>query len=316
MADFLDNIVSAWGDDEVGEEDSYPDETNSPNVNILIRTARKFVDGKVDKETFLDEVYQTLDRLEQALSEHRSLYENPDLSEEVKNYADQADDAYEEFRSGLVEMEDANKENVEQGIETCKRATIELEAANQAFFELQQREQMIECTMCSELNMPTRDKCSKCGAKLSAAIERAAATAQQASSDMVMVPPEYMELFEACDKVASDEIPLEQWQERVDFMVDKFNQASQQIHDHTQRFEAQLQTVPGFLDAAESLVDAMDEALESLGKMQLFSSDGDPEHLNQGWMALLVATQKIQTRGMEFYKILENAEAGAEGAAG
>ena len=100
MADFLDNIVSAWGDDEVSEDDNYPDETNSPNVNILIRTARKFLDDKVDKESFLDEVYQTLDRLEQALAEHRSLYDSPGIDDETRDLADMADDAYEEFRGG------------------------------------------------------------------------------------------------------------------------------------------------------------------------------------------------------------------------
>jgi hypothetical protein len=70
MADFLNNIVSAWNDEE-GDKDSelYPDETNSPNINILIRAARKFLDQKISEEEFVHEVESTEDRLDKALNE-------------------------------------------------------------------------------------------------------------------------------------------------------------------------------------------------------------------------------------------------------
>ena len=313
MADFLDNIVSAWGDDDT-EDDNYPDETNSPNVNILIRTARKYLDDKVDKEEFLDEVYQTLDRLEQALAEHRALYETSEIDKATRELADKADDAYEEFRGGLIEMESAEAEDVSSGIEIIKSAAFRLEEANNAFIEIQQRSMLVECVMCSHPNQPTSEHCEKCNAALPKTMEKAAATTSEAASNMVMVPPEYLELYEACDKVASDEIDLEVWQDKLDEFVERFNQASQQIHDNTRRFKQVLDEVPGLMEESENLVDALDEALESLNEMQLFATDRDPEHLNQGWMALLVATQKIQQRGMDFYKTLEDAQA-AKGAA-
>ena len=81
MTDFLDNIVSAWNDEE-GEKESelYPDETNSPNINILIRAGRKFLDGKLTQDEFIAEVDATADRLEKALGELQNYSEN--LAEE------------------------------------------------------------------------------------------------------------------------------------------------------------------------------------------------------------------------------------------
>ncbi len=308
MADFLDNIVSAWGDDEVREEDAYPDETPAPNVNILIRTARKFLDKKVDQDEFLDEVYQTLDRLEQALAEHRAHYQSAELSQELRELADQADDAYEDFRRGLVEMEGIDREAVLAGIEISKEAAFALIEANRAFLEIQQRERMMECLMCGHLNEPRLTACSKCGATLPKTMETAAAGSDAGASDLVMVPKEYVDLYEACDKVAADEIPLSQWQRHIDFFIDRFNQASQQIHDHVRRNQELLEGVPNLVDEADDVVESLDDALEALAEMQLFAHDGDPEHLNQGWMALMVATQKIQRNTTAFYQTLEDAQ--------
>lgn len=309
MADFLDNIVSAWGDDEVGEEDAYPDETAAPNVNILIRTARRFLDKKVEQEEFLDEVYQTLDRLEQALAEHRSHYQNSELTPELRGLAEKADDAYEEFRGGLVEMEKADVASVRHGIEVCKEATFNLVEANQAFLEHQQREQMVECLMCGHLNTPNLSACIKCNATLPKTMVAAAASANTSgTSDLIMVPKEYVDLYEACDKVAADEIALEDWQRHIDFFNDRFNQASQQIHDQVRSHQDLLESIPNLVEEADEVVESLDQALEALAEMQLFANDGDPEHLNQGWMALMLATQKIQHTTLAFYQTLESAQ--------
>lgn len=310
---FLDNIVSAWGDEEVVEEDLYPDETRSPNVNILIRSARKYLDDKLSKEEFLDEVDSTLERLEQALTEHRTLYENPSLTDEIRSLADAADDAYEEFRAGLVEMASGDRGAVEQGIETCKKAAQALEDTNDRFVDIQQREQMIECLMCGYQNEPNFEECIKCGAVLPRTMQRAAADYEDTSSDMVMVPEEYIHLYEACDRVAADEIPLADWQVHVDAFCERFKQAARQIKDHTRFNQQQLKQVPGLLDDADRVVESLEEALEALDRMQRFADDRDPEHLNQGWMDLLAATQRVQHHGSAFYRTLETVQE-AEGA--
>ena len=210
-------------------------------------------------------------------------------------------------------MESADSEDVLGGIETIKNAAFKLEEANNSFIEIQQRSMLVECVMCGHMNPPNVANCEKCNAALPKTMERAAATSQETASNMVMVPPEYLELYDACDKVASNEIELDVWQDKLDEFVERFNQSSQQIHDNTRRFRKVLDEVPGLMEESENLVDALDDALEALNEMQLFASDSDPEHLNQGWMNLLVATQKIQERGMQFYKTLEQAQA-AQGA--
>ncbi|MBI3929566.1 MAG: hypothetical protein HY319_28755 [Armatimonadetes bacterium] len=314
---FLDNIMSAWGGDDVDEEDHYPDETRSPNVNILLRTARKYLDGKVSAQDYESEVRGTLERLEAALQQHRAFYESPELSDEIRGVADQADDAYEDFKGGLARMLESlardDPEPVQEGIEICKRAASGLEAANDRFVEIQKRSELIECLMCGHANASNSRECVKCGAVLPKAMQRAAADVEETSSDMVMVPEEYMHLYEACDRVAANEIPIEQWQVHIDRFYQGFSQTGTFVRDQMTIHNAYVSKIPGLLDEAGALIDALGEAESALNEMQLFSADRDAEHLNQGWMDLLKATQKIQHTGMQFYQSLE-AVAESEGA--
>lgn len=309
MTDFLDNIVSAWNDEEGDlESELYPDETNSPNVNILIRNARKFLDDKLSGEELIQEVDATADRLEKALSELQAYAEQLEPEHPAKDLAEHSEVAYEEFGRGLEEMEKLTREGIEAGIELCISAAFKLESLNQHYLSLEAQSQMVECVMCGHLNSPGRADCEKCSATLPSAMKAASAEGGAYSSDLVMVPKEYLELYDACDKVAADEIPLEQWQEQIDLFTERFNAASQQIHDITSSNREVFESVPEILREAESVVDALDEALEALQRMQLFGEDGNVEHLNQGWMDLLAGTQKVQQRGLAFYQNLEAAQ--------
>lgn len=308
MTDFLNNIVSAWNNDD-GESDSdlYPDETNSPNINILIRNARKFLDDKLTKEEFMKEIDATAERLETAINELSAYAERLDDEDPSKELAEKSEQAYEEFAAGLEEMEVATREGVEKGIDFCIESAFKLESLNQSYLQLEAQRQMVECVMCGHGNPPGRSECQECNATLPTALKSAAGEAGP-SSDLVMVPKEYLDLYEACDKVAANEIPLEEWQAHIDAFNERFNQASQQIHDITSGNRKTFEGVPGILEQAEEVVDALDETLEALYRMQQFAEDGDPDHLNQGWMELLAGTQKIQERGLSFYQNLEAAQ--------
>ena len=309
MADFLNNIVSAWNDEE-GDKDSelYPDETNSPNINILIRNARKFLDGKLTEDDFVNEVDATADRLDKAVTELQAyaarLEEGP-----RKELAEQSEIAYEEFGQGLEEMSKIDRESVENGIDLCVDAAFKLESLNQHYLDLEAQAAMVDCVMCSHANPPGRSDCEKCGAALPTTMKSSAGEGTY-SNDLVMVPKEYLDLYDACDKVAANEIPLEVWQEQIDLFNERFNSASQQIHDITNANREAFEAAPEILAEAEGVVDALDEALEALHKMQMFAEDGNIEHLNQGWMDLLSGTQKVQQRGLAFYQNLELAQEG------
>lgn len=311
MTDFLDNIVSAWNDEE-GEKESelYPDETNSPNINILIRAARKFLDDKITQEEFLAEVDATADRLEKALSELQAYAESLADGEPSKELAEQSEFAYEEFGQGLEEMEKADFDSVIRGIDLCVEAAFKLEYLNQNYIELEQQSMMIECLRCSHPNTPNRETCESCGATLPNAMRAASAENAGYSNDLVMVPKEYLELYDACDKVAAGDIPVEDWQRQIMLFNERFNNASQQIHDLSTNYAEVIKQHPELLAAAESVVDALDESIEALHHMHQFAEDGDVEHLNQGWMELLAGTQKVQQRGLNFYQMLESAQEG------
>lgn len=311
MADFLNNIVSAWNDEE-GDKDAelYPDETNSPNINILIRNARKFLDGHVNEDDFLHEVESTADRLDKALNELQGYSSRLEADNPRKELTDQSELAYEEFNQGLEEMSKLDRESVENGIDLCVDAAYKLESLNQHYLELEIQDSMVNCVMCNHPNPPGRSDCEKCGATLPTAMKAASAQDPGHSSDLVMVPKEYLDLYDACDKVASNEIPLEVWQEQIDLFNERFNSASQQIHDITNANREVFDAAPEILAEAEGVVDALDEALEALQMMQMFAEDGNVEHLNQGWMNLLAGTQKVQQRGLAFYQNLELAQEG------
>lgn len=311
MTDFLDNIVSAWNDEE-GEKESelYPDETNSPNINILIRAGRKFLDGKLTQDEFIAEVDATADRLEKALGELQAYAENLSDDDPAKELAEQSEFAYEEFGQGLEEMEKCDPEAVQHGIDLCIEAAYRLEYLNQHYLELEQKSQMVECLRCSHPNPPQRDTCESCSATLPNAMRQASAESSGYSNELVMVPKEYLELYDACDRVASGDMPLEEWQQLIVVFNDRFNAASQQVHDMSSLNQETLKNHPNLLAAAEGVVDALDESIEALHRMHQFADDGDVEHLNQGWMDLLMGTQKLQQRGLNFYQMIEAAQEG------
>lgn len=309
MADFLNNIVAAWNDEE-GEKESelYPDETNSPNINILIRNARKFLDNKLTEDQFMDEVESTGERLDKALNELQSFARGLEDGDPKKDLAEQSEVAYDEFGQGLEEMVKLAPTDVENGINICVEAAFKLQSLHQHYLDLEAEAAMVDCVMCNHRNAPGRQTCEKCNATLPTTMKEASAAEAAYSNDLVMVPKEYLDLYDACDKIAANEIPIEVWQEQIDVFTDRFNSASQQIHDITNANREVFEAAPEILAEAEGVVDALDEALEALVKMQMFAEDGNVEHLNQGWMDLLAGTQKVQQRGLAFYQNLEMAQ--------
>lgn len=306
---FLDSLVSAWGGDDVSDATLYPDESDSPNLNVLIRTARKYLDEKVTPTEFLEEVKGMMARLEQALTEHRALYQIPGITDEVRGVADQAEAAFDEFRSGLSDFlnyfDQQDPVVLENGINVCKSASKKLREAYQRFEEIQKRDQMARCLMCGHLNQSNVRNCLKCGAVLPDEMERTAASRAETSSDLVMVPPEYMQLYQACDLVAGQKIALEQWHQVVESFVVSFSQSRAFVEEQLAAQADALGEISELEGIASLLVRGLSEAEEALDEMLRFADDGVVDHLNQGWMDLLKATRKVQEAGVGFYQTLE-----------
>ncbi|GMU50899.1 MAG: hypothetical protein AMXMBFR33_00450 [Candidatus Xenobia bacterium] len=306
---FLESLVSAWGGEDVSEEKLYPDESDSPNLNVLIRTARKYLDDKVTPTQFLEEVKGMMARLDQALTEHRALYQIPGITDEVREVADRAEAAFDEFRRGLSDFlryfDQQDPVVLEEGINTCKVASKKLRDSYQKFEEIQRRDQMSRCLMCGHLNQSNVRNCLKCGAVLPDEMERTAASKTETSSDLVMVPPEYMQLYQACDLVAGQKIPTEQWRAVVDTFLVSFTQSRAFVEEQLAAQAEALGEISELEGIASLLVRGLTEAEKSLDLMLQYEEDGEVDHLNQGWMDLLKATRKVQEAGVGFYQTLE-----------
>lgn len=314
--DFLDRLKSAWSGEDT-EGDLYPDETESPKLNLLIRTARKVAEGRAEPSALLAEIEAATDRLETALAEHERLLSLPDLSDEILEVAGRVSAAYADFRQGLEEMttylDHPDPASLERGIERCKAAIEVLLESNRQFEAIHQREQMVACLMCGHLNQPRSRTCARCEAVLPDEMERSAAVREEeGAGDMVVVPPEYMELYQACDQVASGKIPVEEWRPRVEGLLGIFSQTRHQVASHLGRHPEVLETHAELAPVADSLVEGLGRAEEALRRMLLYEQEAEADHLNYGWMDLLKATRQVQEATLIFHRALAAVQEGGQ----
>jgi ribosomal protein L40E len=306
---FLDSLKQAWVGDEPGDEELYPDETESPHVNHLLRTARKYADGKLMPGELFKEIQAQSARLEQALREHHVLMQTPGLSEELAGLAAQAAEAYEGFRVGLrlllTYFDQHDPEVLEQGIEACKTSTARLVRLNKEFAAVQEREAAQRCMMCGHLNPPRARTCARCQAPLPEEMARSAATAEQAASDLVMVPPEYMQLYQACDQVARGDLEVAAWRGVVEAFHTSFSQSRALVEQQVAQYRQQLAEAGELAPVAEALIEGLKGAEKALEDMLVYADDGVVDHLNYGWMDLLAATRKVQESSLIFQQTLQ-----------
>lgn len=313
--EFLDSLKNAW--DEPPAETPAQDESPSPNLNALIRTVRAHQQGQATGARVLREVQEMTARLDLAIHDHDVLYGVAEVPEEIQVLADRSREALDQFSRGLELLRQALEEggDPEPGLEVCKGAAATLEEQHLGFAAIQKRESMARCLMCSHLNEPKARQCTRCGAVLPEQMERSAAARESATSDLVMVPPEYMELYNACDSVAAGNIGIEEWRRSLDPLWQGFHQTREQVSAHLAQHEKDLQGAPELKPVAEALLEGLGRAESALEDMARFGEDGDVEHLNQGWIALLKGTRKVQESGAIFLSTLQSLQVAAAEAA-
>ena len=302
--DFLNSLKNAW--DEVPPEAPPADETPSPHLNALIQVIRGHQQGTVPQAQVQREIREMSARLELALHDHDTLYGASELPEEVRELAQKARDSFQKFSQGLDALRAALESggSPEAGLDLCKQAAAALEARSREFTELQKRESLPRCLMCSHVNQPNARNCARCGAVLPEQMERSAAARESTTSDLVMVPPEYMDLYNACDAVAGGRMEVAEWRRVLDPLWHAFNQTREAMALHLAQHSQDLDGAPELKPVAEALMEGLGRAEAALDQMARFEEDGDPEHLNDGWMALLKGTRKVQESGAIFLSTL------------
>ena len=163
---------------------------------------------------------------------------------------------------------------------------------------------MPRCLMCSHLNQPNARNCARCGAVLPEQMERSAATKEVTTSDLVMVPQEYLDLYNACDAVAGGRMEVAEWKRVLDPLWHAFNQTREAMALHLAQHSQDLDGAPELKPVAEALMEGLGRAEAALEQMARFEEEGDPELLNDGWMALLKGTRKVQESGAIFLSSL------------
>lgn len=305
---FLDSLKDAWEAVDAPPASSFPDESSSPHLNSLIRSLRALQSGVGTAADARRELDTMSARLRLAVTDHDTLFHVPGMEDEVRVLAEATMAEYGAFGQGLSEVGQAMDDGslaFEPGIERCKAAASRLEALHAEFAEIQKRESLSRCVMCSQLNLPQARSCARCGAALPDRMERSAATRESATSDLVMIPPEYVELYNACDAVAAGRLEVGEWRRRVDSLWQAFNGTRHFVEMQLARHSADMDGSPELRPVAEALTDGLATADAGLVEMARFEEDGDPEHLNEGWMGLLKGTRKVQESSAIFLSTLQ-----------
>jgi hypothetical protein len=116
-------------------------------------------------------------------------------------------------------------------------------------------------------------------------------------SELVLVPDFYQPFYEACNAVASGAITPEQWAEEWEKVARQLDAAWDSVADALGALDAEDEDAAGPAEEMEAGLDGAREALES---MEAYLDEPDPEILNQGWLALIRATGRIQRAAAEF----------------
>ena len=101
--------------------------------------------------------------------------------------------------------------------------------------------------------------------------------------ELVPIPAFYQPLFQACHAVAAGQIEVDAWWTAWEAVADQFESTATAV---AEQIEAAQEPVP----LAEELLQALEQAQQALADMATYPEQGDPEILNQGWLALVRAT--------------------------
>ncbi len=313
--DFLSSLKNAW--DEAPPDLAPEDQTVSPHLNSLIRSVRGQQQGVVPAEDVARDIAELAARLERSSVDHDALYGAQDLAEDVRALAEHSRASFRQFAEGLRLLSAALEEegSPEPGLDLCKQAVGSLDQQRRDFAEIQKRDSLAHCLMCNHPNQAKARTCARCGAVLPQQMERSAANREVGGEGMVMVPPEYIELYRACDAVAAGTMELSEWRRAVDVMWSSFEQTRHFVEAHLAAHAQDLDGAPELRPVADSLLAGLQQAGNGLEEMARFEEDSDAEHLNQGWMTLLKGTRQVQEGGAIFLSTLQAVQRAAEEAA-
>ena len=119
------------------------------------------------------------------------------------------------------------------------------------------------------------------------------------------IPPFFIPLFEATQAMLAGEIDHDDW-------MDIWEKVGLTLHSTIQNIEKQLRRTgramgkgPEIKMVGHGLKDGLHQAFEALDEMGEYLDDGDEEHLQQGWVDLLEASQTIARATSQLQKLRE-----------
>jgi hypothetical protein len=117
---------------------------------------------------------------------------------------------------------------------------------------------------------------------------------EQQSSGMVVVPEQYVALYEACDKVARGEIDVGAWRAVLEPVASQVRSTRDRVESGLGGLGGRLAEDPWCEGLAAQVRLGLEESVRGLERMGAYPGSGNVVDMNEGWNALVAGTLRIQ----------------------
>lgn len=124
--------------------------------------------------------------------------------------------------------------------------------------------------------------------------EAALGRVERVDGGMATVPEPYARLYDACDAVARGNASLEDWEKSLNAVEAEVRSTRHSLEEGLDALSSQLARDRWVESLAEQVKSGLDESLSALARMRRYREEGDVNHLNEGWNALVAGTLRIQ----------------------
>lgn len=289
--------------------------TISPQANLVINLGKMLLGENSREEMFLD----ALKTLEESFNDtkmqfdaiKRSPADSVLVREEMEN-AVKAIAAYENALNDFyrfVEVREAIL--LAQASSKLEEAVKLMNQSGEAFMSIAEREGKVPCIRCSHFNPPERKTCEKCGAVLPVPAESQPARTfemgeqdeVQQQSEEIVLTENIHRLFDAVNKVSEGQIPVEEFQQVVDWMEEIVNihktaygplppvnieNIKPDLQDPAKKVKEMIE------EANEVFKEGADDIITGIGFFRQYISNGDKNNLVAGVQIIWQGVGKLQ----------------------
>lgn len=284
----MDNFIQAFSEGfEEEERAESKDESPASRVNVVLRSARRFVEEPAAERAYFEhelKAYET--GLEQTLAVLEDLHDQADENEAILlEVAHQDLESVMQLSSKLhTVLSNPDRELLDQISSSLVVPTYRLLLAREALERLSDTR---HCPYCSQENARQASRCEQCGKPLSVP------DPLHQEGELIAVPPNLSRLLELCFQVASDpEALLEPWRKYLGTVRSQFSAALQRVELSLKK-ETQ-ETVVGEFQEMKQGLEGMLAGFEELGT---FEESLDAETLDKGWVKMMSGFKLFKNAG-------------------